>query len=49
MGSIPRPVQWVKGSGAAAAMTQIQLLAEEVTYVTGAATKFEKNVQIKYK
>ena len=45
MGLIPGPVQWVKGSGVAAAVVQVaavawsQPLAQELPYVTGVAIK----------
>ena len=45
---MPGPVQWVKGSGVAAAVVQvtaaawIQSLAQELPYATGAAIKKKK-------
>ena len=47
MGLIPRPVQWIKGFGVAAAVAQvtavaqIQCLAQELPYAVGAAIKRE--------
>ena len=34
---IPGPVQWVKGSSTAAAVAQIQFLAQELSYAVGVA------------
>ena len=48
MGSIPGPVQWVKGSSFAPSVTQvmaatkIQSLAQELPYLAGAAIKKKK-------
>ena len=42
MGSIPGPVQWVKGSGVAAATAWIQSLVREFPYATGMAMIFKK-------
>ena len=35
----PAPEQWVKGSGVAAAVAQIQSLAQELPYAAGVAIK----------
>ena len=37
--SIPSPVQWIEGSGIAAATAQIQTLAQERPYAVGVAIK----------
>ena len=42
-GSIPSPVQWIKGSRIAAAVTQIQSLAQELPYAMGAEIEKKKN------
>ena len=39
---IPGLVQWVKASGVAAAVAQIQSLAQELPYAVGAAIKTTK-------
>ena len=47
-GSVSDPMQWVKGSNVTeavawvAAVAQIQSLARELSYATGAAIKFKK-------
>ena len=42
MGSIPSLAQWIKGSGVAAAVNQIQSLAQELPCATGVATRKKK-------
>ena len=44
MGSIPGLAQWVKGSGVAAAVAQLQSLAQELPYAADVSIKFGKNV-----
>ena len=41
MGSIPSPVQWVKGPSIAAAAAQTQSLAQELQYAVGVAIKLK--------
>ena len=44
VGSIPGPAQWVKGSGVATAVAQIQSLAWELSYAMGAAIGEKKSL-----
>ena len=39
MGSVPAPVQWIKGSSVAIAAAWIQSLAQELLHATGTAIK----------
>ena len=39
MGSIPSPVQWIKGSSIAITVVQISFLAQELPYAAGVAVK----------
>ena len=45
---IPGPVQWVKGSGVAAAAAQIQSLAGERPYATSTVIKKKKKKDSNY-
>ena len=42
-GLIPGLAQWVKGSSVAAAVVQIQSLAQELLYAVGVARTFKNN------
>ena len=42
MGSIPGSAQWIKGPSVAAAVAQIQFLAQELPYAVGVAIIFLK-------
>ena len=44
--SLPCPLQWVKGSGVAPAVAQIQSLAQEFPYAVGMVIKTKRNSEM---